>query len=421
MVTFLPYSHLFEEGGNAISSDVDAAMSFYTKRQYLVAYEMLAKMALSAPDDPTIIVGLAFTLEKMGSFERSVSKWDTFIKLYSDQFNNAFKLRYANSLIEIGNIDEARLILKEVDGAVPDYKEKWKLVEKIVEIDNCSGAGKHSVNSYKMVSVKDRQAGLIVKNTPDILNEYKRLISNHGNYDNMLKHKSIVIVTYGRTGSTLLQGILNTIKGMVVLGENENSFFHLFEFEKTIDRISKRAGTETPSSPFYGASSIDTCALKDTVRKNIATFLDPFRRQENVNCVGFKEVNFEKSIAAIDEYLPFLERNLPSPAFVFLWRDHDEVLNSGWWKDLDQVAAGDLLEEMECKCKTFLGQRENCFELTFEDVTTITGRLKELFNFLGAEFSQDIIDRVAKIPHSYNPENEQMQQLFHQAIEANKS
>ena len=40
----------------------------------------------------------------------------------------------------------------------------------------------------------------------------------------------IFIVTYGRSGSTLLQGILNSIPGYLVRGENRQALRHLYAF-----------------------------------------------------------------------------------------------------------------------------------------------------------------------------------------------
>ena len=43
----------------------------------------------------------------------------------------------------------------------------------------------------------------------------------------------LFVLTYGRSGSTLLQGILNSIPGYLVRGENRQILFHLHEFHRT--------------------------------------------------------------------------------------------------------------------------------------------------------------------------------------------
>ena len=51
-----------------------------------------------------------------------------------------------------------------------------------------------------------------------------------------LKFRHILIITYGRSGSTLLQGVLNGIEGVVLRGENDNAFFDLYKtYKKLLD------------------------------------------------------------------------------------------------------------------------------------------------------------------------------------------
>ncbi len=42
----------------------------------------------------------------------------------------------------------------------------------------------------------------------------------------------LFIVTYGRSGSTLLQGILNSIPGYLIRGENRAALFHLYSLRE---------------------------------------------------------------------------------------------------------------------------------------------------------------------------------------------
>lgn len=46
---------------------------------------------------------------------------------------------------------------------------------------------------------------------------------------------SVLIITYGRSGSTLLQGILNSIPGYLIRGENENLMAHFYNAYKIIE------------------------------------------------------------------------------------------------------------------------------------------------------------------------------------------
>ena len=57
-----------------------------------------------------------------------------------------------------------------------------------------------------------------------------------------LNFKSIIIVTYGRSGSTLLQGLLNASPEILVKGENMNYFYHIFKSHKDLCKASSQFG-----------------------------------------------------------------------------------------------------------------------------------------------------------------------------------
>ena len=43
----------------------------------------------------------------------------------------------------------------------------------------------------------------------------------------------VFVMTYGRSGSTLLMGLLNTIPGYLVRGENDDALRYLYDFHRT--------------------------------------------------------------------------------------------------------------------------------------------------------------------------------------------
>ena len=72
-----------------------------------------------------------------------------------------------------------------------------------------------------------------------------------------LNFESVLIVTYGRSGSTLLQGILNNIDGVLVRGENNNFIYGLYEaYKKLIDTRNYEDITQ-PNNSWYGAGEIN--------------------------------------------------------------------------------------------------------------------------------------------------------------------
>ena len=66
----------------------------------------------------------------------------------------------------------------------------------------------------------------------------------------------VFVVTYGRSGSTLLMGLLNSIPGFLIRGENWDALHHLFRFHQTLEDGSRRwepARLRQRTHPFFGA------------------------------------------------------------------------------------------------------------------------------------------------------------------------
>ena len=391
---------------------LEIAKKLTKQKDHAGAYAQLVRASFSSPNDPDILVGLAFTLERLGRFEACEKQWSHIRRIAPRHYTGPHQLRHAASLVAVGAFDEARTILLSLDPRVQDNGEKWDLVEKIAAQDTPE-ASQSMLKRNQVESIP--MASQIVQANDEMARSYRKLVANTGTSADTLSFQSIVMVTYGRTGSTLLQGMLNTIDGAIMLGENENAFFHLYRYIDTIKRLSIRSASGTPSSPFYGACQLDVAAATAQIKSTITSYFAPFCVDPAVKLVGLKEVRFKDNPEEIVDYLGFLEDLLPQPAFVFLWRDHDEVLKSGWWKTEDRVAASALLERVESEGHLFAQDRKNCFTLSYADLKTDAPKLRELFHFLGATYDADKLAEVLLIPHSYQPQSSDVRALFETA------
>jgi len=218
-----------------------------------------------------------------------------------------------------------------------------------------------------------------------------------------MNFESILIITYGRSGSTLLQGVLNGIPGCVIRGENYNLFYSFFQGYKKIEKISLQTGSQSTAEPWYGAhaySAEDYLAMVAGYAKQ--TLLADMLGQQSVYCYGFKEIRYINIQDSFLEYLDFLKKVFPKPAFIFNTRDLDSVIKSGWWAKRNGQEAKRELLELEESFTTFCKVNTNGFQISYEDVTLLTPRLKELYEFLGAKFDEDTVRRILAVPHSYD-------------------
>lgn len=100
---------------------------------------------------------------------------------------------------------------------------------------------------------------------------------------------TIFIVTYGRSGSTLLQTVLQSIPGAHILGENNNIMFHLWRAFGAA-RGAKVAwgpkGSEKAHHPWYGADKFQPHDLG--MRMADAFMFNILRPPKDARWVGFK-------------------------------------------------------------------------------------------------------------------------------------
>ena len=98
-----------------------------------------------------------------------------------------------------------------------------------------------------------------------------------------MNFSSVLIVTYGRSGSTLLQGLLNSIDGCVVRGEKYNFCHGLFAAYKSLQRTHNEFGKVESSRfsthPWYGASLLDENQFLRDARSLVLNQLVPTKEE----------------------------------------------------------------------------------------------------------------------------------------------
>jgi hypothetical protein len=217
----------------------------------------------------------------------------------------------------------------------------------------------------------------------------------------------IFIVTYGRSGSTLLQGILNSIPGYLVRGENRQALRHLYAFhtaavqERQRQRRGQRRRGVEPGS--HDASNAYFGIDRFPVRKSIAGIrqlaLDTLLRPEpDTRVTGFKEIRW--GAEDVDEYVAWLLEVFPGARFLVNTRDLDDVASSKWWAD--DPGARATLEAVEGR---LLALRESLgpagFHVHFDDYIADPAALHPMFAWLGAEYDEPRVRRVLDTRHSY--------------------
>lgn len=234
-----------------------------------------------------------------------------------------------------------------------------------------------------------------------------------------MNFSSVLIVTYGRSGSTLLQGLLNSIDGCLVRGENYNFCYGLFESYNAIVKTKKEFGpkeeTFKVTSPWYGASTINEEKFIEDARNLVINQLNP--NKEVVKCIGFKEIRYFTAPEFRDkrklyQYLDFLNKIFPSAAIIFLTRDIEAVVKSAWWNTKDTQEVKKNIIKFESNMESYCKNNKNTFHIDYQDMVNQTDVLKNMFLFLGVLYKDAIVKKVLSTKHSYQPKKPKIKKLY---------
>jgi hypothetical protein len=211
----------------------------------------------------------------------------------------------------------------------------------------------------------------------------------------------VFIVSYGRSGSTLVQGVLNAIPGYLIRGENRAAPFRLYQFHQGItaagDRFSRQQQLTSRDS-WYGIDKYKSGEALFRMRELVLRCL--LQPEPGTRVTGFKEIRWFQP--DWQDYLAFLRELFPGARFVINTRDHSGVVQSQWWTKMDPDAALAQLREHEQqfdKMAALLG--EDAYRVHYDEYIADRGRLAGLFDWLGERFDRAMIDSVMDVRHSF--------------------
>ncbi len=195
----------------------------------------------------------------------------------------------------------------------------------------------------------------------------------------------VFIITYGRSGSTLLQKLLNTMDGVYVAGENLNVLRGLFEAWRNARVTSIKYGTghQAVGDPWYGALAVDPDAFARQIGEAfLASVLRPPRGSR---IVGFKEIRY--LVPDLAEQLDFMAQVFVPARFIFNRRDVGAVAQSGWWKDADQQKLADDVAQFDAITDAYVAAHpDRCVKLDYEIWTRDPDALRPVFALLDRPF-----------------------------------
>ncbi|MGY6216863.1 sulfotransferase family protein [Methylolobus aquaticus] len=218
----------------------------------------------------------------------------------------------------------------------------------------------------------------------------------------------VFIVTAGRTGSTLLASMLSAVPRVEIRGENFGFVYLQFKALEAVRLAQIHLGSEPAyQSPFFGADKLDFAEMQQSVVELCRKFVNAGHAPDTL-VRGFKEVRYD--MPDLDDYLHFIETVCPSARFLFLLRDTEEIIASGFWKRLPSDTARARVAAMQGRFREFAERNSSqSFTLDYTDLINPGPVLESLFHWLDLPYHADSISRLLSIPHSF----EQSSVLFY--------
>ena len=240
--------------------------------------------------------------------------------------------------------------------------------------------------------------------------------------DSAARYRHAFIVTYGRSGSTLLQGVLNALPGYLIRGENYDAMRHLEILFNRLPRSPGQYGADAAAAPsqardpFYGFEAFADAPVAAGIAALLQHLLLSGADPAGVRCLGFKEIRYTPQNIALK--VQFLRRVFPGCAVIYNTRAPRDVIQSEFQKDKEIG----YFEEFNALLEARSEADPDAFLVRYEDVTRVAGTLIGLHDFLREPFDRERIGAVLAVKHSYHtPAEGQFYANFPRFVEVAKN
>lgn len=196
--------------------------------------------------------------------------------------------------------------------------------------------------------------------------------------------KIILICATGRSGSTTLQRIINTINNSNINGENWGAINNLLECYANIKitnkcRITNYIEGKTKKKPAW-YNSYDFENVKNNIKKTILSIIVGDNSKE---VVGFKEIRYYNNTHLINEFIELFPN---TKVICHIDDDIDRQCRSEWWGNNPEESKTKLIKNNEQFIK-YSENNKNCYLSYMKNLFKVD-EMRKLFEFLNEELDE---------------------------------
>jgi hypothetical protein len=209
--------------------------------------------------------------------------------------------------------------------------------------------------------------------------------------DPLKPHQYVFIIAPGRSGSTLIQNLLNSIPNWLIRGENGGIHLSLIDTVRTARESQKQFGGKErpPSHPWFGITEFELESFgRDLGEAFVADILRP---PPETRVVGFKEIRWNWKNLTQDLFV--MQTLFPGSRFVLNTREPSAIAQSGWWRDVENSHEW-VSKRVRAIEQASRETGDESFLLRYEEYTANPSSLIDLFSWLGEAWDLERVEKV---------------------------
>ena len=214
--------------------------------------------------------------------------------------------------------------------------------------------------------------------------------------------KIVLICATGRSGSTTMQRLINTIPNSNICGENLAAINSLLEFYRRIKKSTTDniPGHLTPFTYEYLIKkNVKPCWYNSYNFNNMVQMIrimiiNMFKNSDKTNVWGFKEIRYDSGNI---NYIKDFKELFPQTKVIIQIRENIKAQSqSGWFKE-DKNSIKFLTKTNKELIKFAIANKEWCFLTSFERMFD-KNNLKNMFCYIdcGDKYNEELIDEILK-------------------------
>ena len=206
-------------------------------------------------------------------------------------------------------------------------------------------------------------------------------------YDSIVNDKIVVICSTGRSGSTTMLRLINTIPNSNICGENDNMIISILDAyrklkttnyyfkTKYIDEDALDRGLDLDQLKPAWYNSFSYRKMVYLIKEII---IEMFKDNDTTHVWGFKEVRIvdQYSLSLLNDFKELFPQ---LKVIIHLKRDTATQSRSSWWGERNGTI--NILNEANIALYQFYESCDYCFLSTFENIKNITN-IKNIFEFI---------------------------------------